>query len=60
MYKKARCTCEIVVSLIETYCFFAVLVAVAVIIAKSRLRCSRPITLARHLIQTAHSVSSLS
>ena len=33
MYKKARCTCEIVVSLIETYCFFAVLVAVAVIIA---------------------------
>ena len=29
MYKKAWCTCKVVVLLIETYCFFAALVAVA-------------------------------
>ena len=33
MYKKAWCTCKVVVLLIETDCSFAVLVAVAVVVA---------------------------
>ena len=33
MYKKACCTCNVVVLLVLTYCFFAVLVAVVVVVA---------------------------
>ena len=32
--QKSRCTCKVVVSLIKTYCFFAVLIAVAVVVLK--------------------------
>ena len=31
MYKKTWCTCKVVVFLIKTYCFFVILVAVAVV-----------------------------
>ena len=35
MYKKALCTCKVVVLRNKTYCFFDVLVAVAVVVAKA-------------------------
>ena len=34
MYKKASCTCKVVVMLGETYCIFVVLTAIAVITAQ--------------------------
>ena len=43
MYKKARCTCTVVVLLIETYCFFAVLVPVAVVVAFKQAQASKPV-----------------
>ena len=35
MQKKALCTCKLIVLLNKPYCFFDVLVAVAVIVAKT-------------------------
>ena len=37
MYKKAWCTCSVVVLLIFTYCFFAILVAVDIVVAQESL-----------------------